>query len=51
MEFITGDQKQRRNNGKNLFYVLKMKEVAWKLETYPSIYRKSDLGKVEGLTL
>lgn len=45
-----GNEKQRRNNDKNLS-VFKMKEVVLKLETFPSIYGSSDLGKIKDLTV
>lgn len=41
-----GNEKQRRNNDKNLF-VFKMKEVVLKLETFPRVYGRSDLGKIK----
>lgn len=47
MKFITGNEKQRRIMTK-IFFVcgFKMKEVLLKLETFPNVYGRSDLGMV-----
>lgn len=46
VEFVMGNEKQRRNNDKNLF-VCKMKEGVLKSETCLSISGRHDLGKIK----